>query len=301
MATIPISPPSVGDDDLSDYPTGDGKPLAETPIHRDNLFDAVKTLQWFFADEPLAYVSGNMFVYYERGNRRRHVSPDVFVALGVPKDKPRGAYFVWDERRGPSVVIELTSKSTADEDLEQKMAIYRDKMAVPEYFLFDPEEEYLEPSLQGYRLRGGVYIPIESVEGRLPSEELGLELDRSGEWLRFYNPVSGRWLPTLQERLLAEEAARERERMAREHAEAQREREQTAREHAEKERERERTAREHAEAQRERERTAREHAEKERERLAAELRGSASELERLRLELDQLQRRLNSDAPPTDK
>lgn len=41
MATIPIPPHSIGDDDLSDYSTGDGKPLAETPIHRDNLLDAV--------------------------------------------------------------------------------------------------------------------------------------------------------------------------------------------------------------------------------------------------------------------
>lgn len=228
MATIPIQPHPIGADDLSDYPTGDGKPLAETPIHRDNLLDAVKTLDWFFANDPLAYVSGNMLAYYEQGNRRKRVSPDVFVALGVEKARPRDAYFVWLEPHGPNVVIELTSKSTRREDLKTKMAIYQDKMPVPEYFLFDPREEYLEPSLQGYRLRGGVYVPIESVGGRLPSEELGLELDRGGEWLRFYDPASGGWLPTLQERLIAETAQRQQ-------AEAERERELAARQHAERE------------------------------------------------------------------
>jgi Uma2 family endonuclease len=217
MATIPIPPQTFGADLEPDYPTGDGKPLAETPIHRDNLLDGVKILESFFADDPMVYVSGNMLVYYEKGNPRKHVAPDVFVALGVPKNKRRGAYFVWLEPRGPSVVIELTSKSTRNEDLKKKMAIYRDKMAVPEYFLFDPTEEYLEPSMQGYRLRDGVYIPIESIDGRLPSESLGLQLERDGEWLRYYHPQSGRWLPTLEERLLAEETARER-------AEAERER-----------------------------------------------------------------------------
>jgi hypothetical protein len=76
--------------------------LAETLIHRDNLLDSVKILQRFFADDPQAYVSGNMLVYYEKGNRRKHVSPDVFVVLGVAKDKPRDAYFVWERHMAPT-------------------------------------------------------------------------------------------------------------------------------------------------------------------------------------------------------
>jgi Uma2 family endonuclease len=266
MATIPIPPHALGAELEPDYPTGDGKPLAETPIHRDNLIDAVRTLDWFFANDPLAYVSGNMFVYYEKGNPRKHVAPDVFVALGVGKARRRDAYFVWQEPRGPSVVIELTSKSTRREDLKTKMAIYQDKMPVPEYFLFDPREEYLEPSLQGYRLRDGVYIPIESVAGRLPSQELGLELERSGEWLRFYDPASGGRLPTFQERMLAESAQRQQAEAGRQQAEAERQQ-------AEAEREQERTARERAEA----------------------------EVARLRQELEQLRRRSGADSPPTDK
>ncbi len=30
-------------------------------------------------------VSGNMLMFYEEGNRRKHVSPDVFVVRGIPK------------------------------------------------------------------------------------------------------------------------------------------------------------------------------------------------------------------------
>src|SRR5487761_1355758 len=194
MATIPSPTRLRGADAEIEYPTGDGRPMGETPLHRDNLITAVRTLERYFADQPLAYVSGNMFVYYEKGNRHKHVSPDVFVALGVPKDTPRDAYYIWEKGHGLDFVVELTSKSTQGEDLDDKMSIYQDEMPVPEYFLFDPKDEYLDPPLQGHRLREGKYVPIEMVDDRLPSEALGLHHERDGEWLRFYNPVTGGWL-----------------------------------------------------------------------------------------------------------
>lgn len=224
MATIPIPPYSFGASAEPQYPTGDGRPLGETPIHRDNLLNAVKVLDRHFANEPQVYVSGNMFVYYERGNRHKHVSPDVFVAFGVPKDKPRDAYFIWEEAHGLDFVVELTSRSTKEEDFDDKMAIYQDEIVVREYFLFDPKDEYLDPPLQGYRLREGKYAGIEMVEGRLPSEVIGLHLERDGEWLRFFNPSTGLWLPTAEEREFALEAERDAARAERERAEAERER-----------------------------------------------------------------------------
>jgi len=286
MATIPSPLRSLRADAEIDYPTGDGRPVGETPLHLKNLTTAIKTLERHFEREPLVYVWGNMFVYYEKGNRRKHVSPDVFVALGVPKDKPREHYLIWEEGHGLDFVVELTSKSTQDEDLDDKMSIYQDEMPVPEYFLFDPKGEYLDPPLQGHRLREGKYVPIEIVEGRLPSEVLGLHLERDGEWLRFYNPATGLWLPTPEER----EAALEADRGL---AEAQRERERLAREQAD-------AAREQADAAREQADAARERAEAERERLASELEGSGKELERLRRELDEWRRRFGGRAgePP---
>ena len=270
MATIPLPPRLFGADAEVEYPSGDGRPMGETPLHRDNLITAVRTLERHFADQPLVFVSGNMFVYYEKGNRHKHVSPDVFVAIGVPKDTPREHYLIWEEGHGLDFVVELTSRTTKEEDLDDKMSIYQDEMPVPEYFLFDPKGEYLNPPLQGHRLHEGRYVPIEMVDGRLPSEVVGLHLDRDGQWLRFYNPATGRWLPTPAERESELEAERKR---------------------AEAERETERTARKRAEAERETERTARERAEAERERLSAELHGSDREIERLRQELEQWQRR----------
>jgi hypothetical protein len=119
------------------------------------------------------------------------------------------------------MVIEVTSESTRDEDLEDKLAIYRDEIGVAEYFLFDPRAEYLNPVLQGHRLSRGRYMPIASVAGRLPSKELGLHLEADGSQLRFYDPAGKRWLPTPQEALEQKEAAVARSEAARREAAAE--------------------------------------------------------------------------------
>lgn len=173
-----------------EYPTGDGKPMAETDIHRDDMIDLIQTLKDYFAREVMTYVSGNLLMFYEEGNPRKHISPDVFVVHGVTNQN-RDNYLVWKERKGPDLVIEITSKSTKREDRNKKRAVYRDILKVPEYFQFDPTEDYLKPPLQGFRLIGGDYVPIEPVAGRLPSQILGLHLERDGKELRLYDPATG--------------------------------------------------------------------------------------------------------------
>ena len=145
--------------------------MAETDHHRDQMVDTIKTLQSFFADDPMVYVSGNLLIFYVPGNKRRHISPDVFVVIGVRNGK-RLNYIVWEEGKGPDVAIELTSSTTQSEDRKKKFLIYQDILRVREYFLFDPLGDYLDPRLQGYRLRRGKYTAIRPVKGRLPSEVL---------------------------------------------------------------------------------------------------------------------------------
>jgi len=193
--------------------------MAETDHHRDLMFDLIKTLDHKYVNEPMVYVSGNLLIFYEPGNRRRHVAPDVFVVKGVPKRR-RPNYLVWEERR-PNAAIELTSSSTRKEDEEEKFELYQNVLRIPEYFLFDPFGDYLKPPMKGYRLRQGKYAPIRPVNGRLPSKELGLHLERSGTDLRLYDPSTGLWLPTPLEMIAQAELGRrqaeaENERLRRE-------------------------------------------------------------------------------------
>ncbi|HEY7426234.1 MAG TPA: Uma2 family endonuclease [Gemmataceae bacterium] len=205
MATVPSTPTFW----KNGYPTSDGKPMAETDWHRDLMNALIQTLKVWYAAQSRVYVSGNLLLFYEPGNRRRHVSPDVFVVKGIAKhDRPN--YLLWEERKGPDVVIELTSSSTRREDMKDKYRLYQDTLRVKEYFLFDPLGDYLDPPLQGHRLRRGQYHPIRAVAGRLPSRNLGLHLERNGRELRLFDPAASRWLPTPLERAAAAEAENER-------------------------------------------------------------------------------------------
>ena len=189
--TTPLAP-------IVEYPTSDGRPMAETDLHRDLMFALIAMLSLYYHSRRRVYVSGNLLLYYVRGNRRKHVSPDVFVVRGIAKRR-REQYLLWEEGKGPEVVIEITSRSTRREDQGSKKRLYQNVLGVAEYFQFDPRGEYLEPSLQGFRLQRGVYVPIPAVDGRLRSRVLGLCLEADGQWLRLYNPRTGTYLQTPEE------------------------------------------------------------------------------------------------------
>ena len=181
------------------YPDSDGAPMAESDFQRQSLTYAVEALGIFFAGRPDVYVSGNMFLYYEKGNPQAVVAPDVFVVLGIPKAKRR-SYLLWKEGKAPDFVLEITSESTPAGDQGPKRGLYA-LLGVREYFLFDPTSDYLEPPLQGLRLEGNSYEPLPGQllpDGGLSlhSETLGLELrlDAKSNDLRFFDPASGQIL-----------------------------------------------------------------------------------------------------------
>lgn len=206
-----------------DYPTSDGRPLGETDLHRNRMVELIDRLTYRYRDRPDVYVTGNLLFFYQEGDRRKHVSPDLAVVFGVPK-RLREHYLIWEEGKAPDLVIEVTSKTTRREDRVKKLNLYRDVMKVPEYFRFDPREEYLKPPLQGSRLVEGEYVPIDPVNGRFPSAILGLELERAGDDLRLYDPATGSYLPTQAEaaesRLVQVETARHEAEIARVEADA---------------------------------------------------------------------------------
>jgi Uma2 family endonuclease len=176
------------------YPESDGKPMAETDVHRDLMVDIILALRDFYRDMPDVYVSGNLLMYYTEGIPTDSVAPDVFIVKGVPKRKRR-IYKVWEEGKPPDVVIELTSKSTRRDDILRKKELYQ-FLKVDEYFIFDPLGEYLQPMLQGYRLFEGRYEPIVSSEGRLRSLMLNMELVHHGETLFLIDLQTGKQLLT---------------------------------------------------------------------------------------------------------
>lgn len=73
-------------------------------------------------------------------------------------------------------MLELSSRGTWVEDAGNKKALCA-RFGVAEYFLFDPEADYLDPPLQGFRLEQGELRRIEPADGGVfVSETLGLSL-----------------------------------------------------------------------------------------------------------------------------
>ena len=214
-------------DDGVVYPTSDGQPMAETPVHGDCMMYVTSALRWWFTKRGRddVYVGMNNFLYYERGNPRAVVAPDVYVVTGAPV-RPRDTYMLWNEPKGPDFVLEVTSKSTRGEDERRKRDVYA-SLGVREYFLYDPRAEWLTPPLQGFRLHEGTYRAVPAVtvlsnrEVAVASEVLGLELrdERAERRVRLRDPATGEVLLTHEE---SERTREEAEQARREEAEARR-------------------------------------------------------------------------------
>ena len=187
-------------------PETDGKPMAEADVHWDQMVDLIHALREWFRGDPEVYVTGNLLMYYDEGDPKASVAPDVFMMRGV-EDYQRRTYKLWEEGKGPDLVIEVTSKSTKSEDLRRKKTLYAD-LGVREYFIFDPLSEWLTPTLVLHRLTRGEYVPVEAGTDRVPSKVTGLEFGVVDSRLRMFDPATGAMLPTADEEA---EARREAE------------------------------------------------------------------------------------------
>lgn len=224
MAVAPQSSAPLAKPERIHYPASDGKPMAETDKHADVMTYCKDALRAYYADQLDVYVSGNNFVFYEEGNPKARVSPDVYVVFGVPM-RQRDSYMAWKEgNRLPAVVFEITSRKTKKEDVTSKVVLYEQTLRVSEYFMFDPNGDYLTPRLQGRRLVGGRYVTLELENSRLHSEQLGLDLIIEGDFLRLFDPANNAPLATaaeLKERVATESRRAETESRRAETAEAE--------------------------------------------------------------------------------
>lgn len=176
-----------------EYPERDGKPIGESDAHCREILETIMMLELYFRDVADVYISGNLMFYYEEGDPGAVVSPDVFVVKGVAK-KLRRTYKLREERHAPVTVFEITSRSTRLEDKGNKRALFA-MLGVREYFMFDPLNEYLKPSLQGFRLVGEDYVAIApEADGALVSQELGLRLRQENTYLRLFDLRTGQQL-----------------------------------------------------------------------------------------------------------
>ena len=202
------------------------------------------------------FISGKVFVSYDRSNGNARVAPDLFIAFGVPAAVIRENlpnFWLWETGKAPDFALEVASKSTAANDLGWKRQLY-ERLGIPEYWRLDPSpgaDLYGQP-LAGDRLVDGRYVPVQLYTGadgstRAFSELLGLEFHWSeATGFDLLDPATGRTIDrmtAITERAEAAESQRNAEQDARLAAEAQRNAERDARLAAETQRNVERDAR----------------------------------------------------------
>ena len=215
----PTPPPCPPTQD--ELPCEDDIPM-ESERHKLQMELLLETLQPWLAQRGEGYAGGNMFLYFSLAQTRGQYfrGPDVFVVLGVPRGE-RKSWVVWEQGKGPDLVVELLSASTSQYDKTLKKTLYARQVHVPEYYWYDP---FNPEDFAGFALHGNSYQPLMSdARGRIHSPTLNLDLGRwpgtfrgiEAVWLRWFTP-EGAMLPTEAEaaRQHAEVAQQRAERLA---------------------------------------------------------------------------------------
>jgi Uma2 family endonuclease len=207
IANRPIFRPEPLDEDDVYYPDTDETIMTEGILHFWLSVNLASMLKSFYIERSDVQIFGNVMFYYEKGNVKSVVSPDLMICFGL-EAMPTRVYRLWEEKIVPSVVIEFASESIWFKDVSTKIALYQ-KLGVTEYFVFDPEYKNLPQPLIAFRLIDGIFIEQEIKNQRIYCESLELELVDSNETLRLFNPKTNEFLMTPEE--MAAELARLRQ------------------------------------------------------------------------------------------
>ena len=213
MTIIPIAKQSQ-----PGYPSADGEPVAETYTHLYAILTTLEVLRQYLKGRQ-ATVLGNQFLYYAQGFPKLRVAPDVMVIFDVAPGG-RDNYKIWEEGKVPSVIFEITSPGTKNQDIDSKKTLYQ-QLEVKEYWLFDPKGEWIEEKLRGYRLQKDSYELItnscsEPLQLRLAVEDqlIGFYREDTGEKLLIPDELVAKVQQESQARQEAEERATQAEERA---------------------------------------------------------------------------------------
>ena len=179
MATLSYDIHALDD---PDYPSSDGKPMADNTEQFRWIVALQGGLDSTFRDRPDVLVVGDLLWYPVEGNATIRRAPDAMVVFGRPKG-PRGSYIQYrEEGVTPQVVFEVLSPSNRRGEMNRKREFY-ERYGVEEYYVLDPDYG----RHVGYlRDDSGRLLPIAELYGWL-SPRLGVRFEL-GEELRIVKP-----------------------------------------------------------------------------------------------------------------
>ena len=189
--------PSSTETDEIIYPEQREDDMGETSIHIKLISNFLQMLLNFFHQKEDVFLSGNMNLYYEEGNPNKWYAPDLLIAFGVPNHE-RSSYQIWKENIFPQVIFEIASDKTWENDVGKKYKDY-ETFGVEEYYILDPEFAYLPAPMLAFHRQGKRLLSVQVTEEKVFSPRLGLEIVRTKNNFRLFNPQTNKFLLTLEE------------------------------------------------------------------------------------------------------
>ena len=174
------------------YPSELEKEVGETTFHYKLIFLLYGLLEPYFAGRKDVMVAANLMVYFEESNAKKWLAPDIFVCFGV-ENHHRRTFKTWEEGVFPQIVFEIASDSTYENDLGGKRLDYA-RLGVEEYYLLDPEREYLPSPLMAFRRQNGRLLSTDVENNRVFSPLLNLEIVDTGRAFRLFDPEKQEFL-----------------------------------------------------------------------------------------------------------
>ena len=269
VGSFPLETPA------DELPESDGIPM-ETANHYWLCLLLAQILENYWRGRNDFFVGSNAFLYYPSGRTRRieNLGPDLMcVKQAGVGSRYKNKWVMHEEGVGPCLVVEVSSPSTVEKDLNEKREIYEREIGAINYVCVNEGKK----SLLVWELVDGSYVKQEANgEGRYWLTSLSLWLgfeevnfrEATKAMLRLFS-AEGDMILTAEEEKDVQMKASERK------AERQKRQKETAQRQAEEEKRQKETAQRQAEEERQRAETAERQAEEEREhrdRLEAELR-----------------------------
>lgn len=174
------------------YPVEIEGEMGETAIHYLLSSEFFHLLRTFFLSRSDVSVAANQMIYYDKGNTKKWLAPDVFVCFGV-ENKLRRTFKTWEEGVFPQVVFEIASDGTFENDLGGKRLDY-ERLGVEEYYLLDAERAYLPSPLMAFHRETGRLLSAKVENNRVFSPLLNLEIVDTGKSFRLFNPLTKEFL-----------------------------------------------------------------------------------------------------------
>ncbi|MBP0039582.1 MAG: Uma2 family endonuclease [Roseofilum sp. SBFL] len=179
----------------------------ETPVDNE-LQDLIPTLlkamlASIWSERMDCFFGVDMGLYTEPNQQA--IVPDGFLSIGVPRIIDEGlrlSYVLWEERKVPTLVLEVVSKTQRGEYAQKKQKYAQ--LGVLYYVIYNPLRKK-EQRLEVHQLKGGQYQLLSGGTVWLSELNLGIGSDRGTykgierEWLYWYDENGDRY-PTPEER-----------------------------------------------------------------------------------------------------